>query len=191
MKILSGSLGGRQLKTATVGAGYRPAMAKVRAALFSMLTSRGVVWSSVRVLDLFAGSGSLAFEALSRGALEVWMVESDPKAIKILQANADAFQLGADRCHIIQEDVARVVMRRPATPCDIIFIDPPYAADRVQATLRSLMRAGWLTEDGIIAAEVEASLKFDPEQAHADLECIADRTYGQTRILLWTPKNEK
>ena len=67
MRIISGRLGGRRIKTVE-GEGYRPAMGKTRESLFSMLTSRGVVWEGARVLDLFAGSGSLAFEAVSRGA---------------------------------------------------------------------------------------------------------------------------
>ena len=65
MRIIAGALGGRNLKTVE-GPGYRPATAKVREAIFSMLSSRGVVWSGLRVLDLFAGSGSLSFDALSR-----------------------------------------------------------------------------------------------------------------------------
>lgn len=67
MKIIAGALKGRTLKTVT-GPGYRPAMGKVRESLFSLLEARGVVWAESIILDLFAGSGSLAFEAISRGA---------------------------------------------------------------------------------------------------------------------------
>ena len=86
MRIISGRLGGRTLKTVE-GEGYRPAMSKTREALFSMLAARGLVWSTARVLDLFAGSGSLAFEAISRGAPHALLVENSVQAMRCLQAN--------------------------------------------------------------------------------------------------------
>ena len=84
MRIIAGALGGRNLKTVE-GPGYRPATAKVREAIFSMLSSRGVVWSGLRVLDLFAGSGGIGIEALSRGAGFAVFVEQNPKAAEIIR----------------------------------------------------------------------------------------------------------
>ena len=84
MLIIAGGLGGRVLKTVE-GEGYRPAMGRTREALFSMLTARGLVWREARVLDLFAGSGSLAFEALSRGAPNALLVENAAPAMRCLQ----------------------------------------------------------------------------------------------------------
>ena len=98
MRIIAGALGGRNLKTVE-GPGYRPATAKVREAIFSMLSSRGVVWSGLRVLDLFAGSGSLSFEALSRGAQEVCLVEREPKVVQCLNQNVEALDV-SDRCRV-------------------------------------------------------------------------------------------
>ena len=86
MRIISGRLGGRRIKTVE-GEGYRPAMGKTRESLFSMLTSRGVVWEGARVLDLFAGSGSLAFEAVSRGAELAVLVENSAVAARCLADN--------------------------------------------------------------------------------------------------------
>ena len=91
MRIISGRLGGRNLKTVE-GEGYRPAMGKTREALFSMLAARGIDWYSARVLDLFAGSGSLAFEAISRGAEHALLVEMAPQAVRCLKANIAALK---------------------------------------------------------------------------------------------------
>ena len=163
MRIIAGALGGRNLKTVE-GPGYRPATAKVREAIFSMLSSRGVVWSGLRVLDLFAGSGSLSFEALSRGAQEV--------------------------CLVAESDVLRFLRGRAYQPYDVIFADPPYGENRLVPTLKAIMKGGWLAPDGYLLAEIEGLLRFDAAAAHEELELEIDRNYGQTRIILWHKTNE-
>lgn len=103
MRIIAGALGGRNLKTVE-GPGYRPATAKVREAIFSMLSSRGVVWSGLRVLDLFAGSGSLSFEALSRGAQEVCLGRARAESCAMLEPECGSagcvgsVPCGGERC---------------------------------------------------------------------------------------------
>lgn len=184
MRIIAGSQGGRMLKTVE-GPGYRPATAKVRAAIFSMLEARGVVWGGVRVLDLFAGSGSLGFEALSRGALEACFVEKAPKAAACLRENAEHLGL-AERCRVMEKDVAAFVRGRLHQPYDIIFIDPPYGEARLLPTMKAVLRANFLAPDGFILAEVEQHHTPDPATADfPSLELDTSRTYGQTRILLW------
>lgn len=184
MRVISGSLGGRVIRTVD-GPGYRPATAKVRGALFSMLESRDVVWGGVRVLDLFAGSGSLGFEALSRGAQEVCFVEKEPRAVVALQRNAEAFGLEAPQCRVVSDDVARFVRGRAYAPFDVIFIDPPYGENRLAPTVKAVMKGGWLAPEGFLLAEVETRLRLEPETTDEELELILDRTYGQTRIVLW------
>lgn len=184
MKIIAGSLGGRMLKTAE-GPGYRPATAKVRGAIFSMLESRGVVWSGVRVLDLFAGSGSLGFESASRGALEVCFVENALKAAACLRVNTETLGL-QNVCHVQEKDVATFMRSRLHQPFDVVFIDPPYGEGRLAPTMKSLLRGGFLAEDGFVMAEVETQLRLPP--AAVDLPGLSleiSREYGQTRILLW------
>lgn len=184
MRIIAGSHGGRMLKTVE-GPGYRPATAKVRAAVFSILESRGVVWGGVRVLDLFAGSGSLGFEALSRGALEACFVENAPKAAACLRENSEHLGL-ADRSRVMEKDVATFVRGRLHQPYDIIFIDPPYGESRLLPTMKAVLRGNFLAPDGFILAEVEERLKPDPATTEFPLlELDTSRTYGQTRILLW------
>ena len=111
MRIISGRLGGRRIKTVE-GEGYRPAMGKTRESLFSMLTSRGVVWEGARVLDLFAGSGSLAFEAVSRGAELAVLVENSAVAARCLADNIR--QLGVEDCvRLIRDDVRKTLNNTP------------------------------------------------------------------------------
>ncbi|AAS96009.1 16S rRNA (guanine(966)-N(2))-methyltransferase RsmD [Nitratidesulfovibrio vulgaris] len=187
MRIIAGAYGGRLLKTVE-GPGYRPAMSRVRESLFSMLSSRGVVWAGSRVLDLFAGSGSLAFEALSRGADEAWFVELNAKAAACIEKNATSLGIEPQRWRVLAEDITKVLGRRAAAPFDVVFIDPPYGEGRLAPTIRLMMRSRWLAPEGVVVAEVEAGLAFDAETVHDGLEVIADRTYGQTRIVIWTTK---
>lgn len=184
MKIISGAYRGRSLKT-TTGPGFRPAMGKVREALFSMLEARGVEWTQARVLDLFAGSGSLGFEALSRGAAEVCFVESAPYAVKVIAANAKLLGVEEGRCSVRQEEVAKVLAVRARSPYNVVFIDPPYRMDVLAHTLASLLKQAWVKPGAVVNAEVEGRLPFDAEKTHPDLELLADRSYGQTRVILW------
>ena len=185
MRIISGALKGRELKT-SVGPGYRPAMSKVRAAIFSMLEARGVVWPGARVLDIFAGSGSLGFEALSRGAPFVCFVEMDKKAARVIRENAEKFGLDAGRYAVHAKDARTFLSSRDMDPFDVIFIDPPYRENFLASSLTAVLRKNWLREGGVINAEVERGIKFDPEVDFPPLACIADREYGQTRVVLWT-----
>lgn len=189
MRIIAGAYKGRNLKT-TTGPGFRPAMGKVREALFSILEAKGVQWPQSRVLDLFAGSGSLGFEALSRGAAEVCFVEPAPYATKVIAANADLLRVEPGRLSIRQEEAAKVLARRPAAPWSVVFIDPPYQMNVLGQTLKALLGNHWVLPGAVINAEVEARLPFAPEKAHERLEPLADRAYGQTRVLLWQVREQ-
>lgn len=182
MRIISGTLKGRSLKTVT-GVGYRPAMSKVRESLFSLLESRGVAWQESTILDLFAGSGSLAFEAISRGAQKAVFVEKDPKAALCIKKNAEIFDI-TEKCIIMTDDVLKFTTRRPADDYSVIFIDPPYAQDFLARSLRNILRRGWLKPGGFVVAEVEKHLEVKAESFDG-LELELDRRYGQTRILIW------
>jgi 16S rRNA (guanine966-N2)-methyltransferase len=189
MRIIAGEYRGRILKT-TTGQGYRPAMGKVRGALFAMLEARGISWSGARVLDLFAGSGSLGFEALSRGAAQVSFVESLPRAAALIRENAAKLQVAPERFQVFTEEVGKVLGRRPYLSFEVIFIDPPYGKNFVSPAIKAILRQGWLAENGILNAEIESGLKFDPDAEHPDLAVVADRRYGQTRLVLWSIRNE-
>lgn len=200
MRIISGALRGRTLKTGE-GPGYRPATAKVRSAIFSMLEARGVHWPDTRVLDLFAGSGSLAFETLSRGAPYAMLIEKSKPAANIIRKNAENLGLESGRWKIVCKDLLQVVNSRADNPFDLVFIDPPYGRNLLTPALRDAVLNGWVAPDGYILAEVESRLDIDPEhpltkkaeyihgERGYELTLEADRTYGQTRILIWRNEN--
>lgn len=187
LRITAGTFKGRVLKTGD-GPGYRPATALVREALFSMLEARGHVWTETLVLDLFAGSGSLGFEALSRGARGVWFVEQDKKAAQLIRDNAAQLGIEPHRVTVLCKDIFAVLPRRegfqpPLFP--LVFVDPPYGKGYLMRSLKQLLQFGWATPGGTVVAEVEAGLDLDPEAPLPGLALQADRRYGQTRILLW------
>ena len=187
MRIIAGFLGGRSLKAAE-GPGYRPAMSRVREALFSMLESRGVAWRSARCLDLFAGSGSLGFEAVSRGAPLACFVESGKEAARVLRENATRLGLWPERSAsvcVFEEECGRFLRRCPAHQFEVAFVDPPYGNDVLTPALRQLLNNGWLAPGGIIAAEISARAALKAEETDARLGILADRLYGQTRIVVW------
>lgn len=183
MRISAGSLSGRSLKTITAP-GYRPATARVREAIFSMLQSRGLVLSGSRVLDLFAGSGSLGFEALSLGAEHLCLVENNPKAVKCLQENIEKLEV-RDRCQVVAEDVAKFCRAKVWQQYELIFIDPPYGDNVLQKSLSAVVKAGLLSSKGFLVAEIEQHMALDLSK-FAELSLEVDRSYGQTRILIWT-----
>lgn len=178
------------------GPGYRPAMSKVREALFSMLEAKGVHWPDTRVLDLFAGSGSLAFEALSRGAAEAVCVESNPKAAALIRKNAELLGLEPGRCHVAGEEVGRFLKRKAEHSYELVFIDPPYGFDHLTPSIQALLKQGWLAPAGFMVAEVEAkpapgNKGVDMGKIPPELVLETDRNYGQTRIIIWTLSSQE
>ncbi len=184
MQIIAGQLGSRRLRTVE-GEGYRPAMGRVREALFSILSHR-LHWQGLRVLDLFAGSGSLAFEALSRGAAQAWLVELSARAARCISDNIRSLGL-EERAFLLQGDVLRVLRRVKgadrgmAGPFDLVFVDPPYRKRLTQSSLDALTDCGWLADEAWVAVEVEdgLSLKLPPP-----LEIVTQRDFGQTHTLI-------
>lgn len=147
MRIIAGAWRSRPL-VAPAGAATRPTADRVRETLFSMLQSRLGSFEGLVVLDLFAGSGALALEALSRGAEVAFLVESDPSARAAIRANIAA--LGAAATLVGQDATALPAAPRPA---DLLFLDPPYGAGLAAPALASAAARGWLTPAAWIAVE--------------------------------------
>lgn len=184
MRIITGSLRGRTLKTIE-GQGYRPATGKVREALFSMLQSKGIIWEHVCILDLFAGSGSLGFEAISRGTKDVCFVENNPKAVQCLSNNIE--RLGIyEQASVVKQDVEHFLIEQALFKrYNIVFIDPPYGENLLGSTLTLVLERGWIAPEGYIVAEVETPLRVNFFQLHPQVELLSNRSYGQTRTLIW------
>jgi 16S rRNA (guanine966-N2)-methyltransferase len=183
MRIIAGEYGGRSIRTVE-GPGYRPATAKVRQAVFSMLEARGLCWEGARVLDLFAGSGSLAMEALSRGAAEAWLMDKNPRAVAAIKASLADLRVVPARYRVFNADLLKALEKRAPVPFDLVFVDPPYGLDLLPPAMEKAVRGGWIADGGLVLAEVEARCDFTG-RIPAQLIPQADRLYGQTRILLW------
>ncbi|MFL6766272.1 MAG: 16S rRNA (guanine(966)-N(2))-methyltransferase RsmD [Sphingomicrobium sp.] len=173
MRIIAGKWRGRPLE-APPGLATRPTADRVREALFSMLTSRLGSFEDLRVADLFAGSGALGFEALSRGAASATFVESDPNAAAIIRRNAD--KLGAR----VQVWGGSALALPHSEPFDLIFADPPYAAGAGSAVIASAGKANWLAPGSWMSVETSRS---DPVDT-GDLLIEATRNVGRARLTL-------
>ncbi|MDA0640105.1 MULTISPECIES: 16S rRNA (guanine(966)-N(2))-methyltransferase RsmD [Nonomuraea] len=153
-RIIAGAAGGRRLEVPP-GRGTRPTSDRAREGIFLTLDSLYGLAGS-RVLDLYAGSGAVGLEALSRGAAHALMVESDPKAVRTIRANMVALRL--DGAGVVADRVERVLAKPCAEPYDIVFADPPYAVGGEEATrvLESLRDNGWLLPSALVAFERES-----------------------------------
>ncbi len=184
MRIVSGRFRGRKLATVD-GPGMRPAMGKVREALFSMLAARGVDFSACRALDLFAGSGAVGIEALSRGAPEAWFVENSAAVAAVLRKNLKSLGVAPHQGRVVDKDVAAFLKKTRGENFDLIFIDPPYGKGLLLPALQGICKGGFAAQGCVIAAEVEPALEPGPKELPSGLVPMADRIYGQTRIYLW------
>ncbi len=153
--MISGSARGRRLAV-PAGRGTRPTSDRAREGIFSSVGSILGSLDGARVMDLYAGSGAVGLEALSRGAAHALLVESDPKAVRTIRANMAA--LGLDGAELAADRVERLLARGPgdgAAPYDFVFADPPYAETGVGRVLELLRDHGWLAADALVAVERE------------------------------------
>lgn len=184
-RIIGGSAGGRRLQTPK-GDLTRPTSDRVREALFSALESLVGSLDGLRFLDLYAGSGAVGLEALSRGAAEATLVEHDRRTAGLIRTNARA--VGFRTADVVTGSVARHLGERPAAPYDLVFLDPPYslAAEAVTADLTALGAHGWLVEDAVVV--VERSSRDPLPRWPEGYEQGRERRYGETTLSFasWT-----
>jgi 16S rRNA (guanine966-N2)-methyltransferase len=178
MRVIAGRWGGRRLQ-APKGDATRPTSDRVREALFSVLGER---LAGARVLDLFAGSGALGIEALSRGAAAATFVDSAPAALRALRANLDA--LGAD-AEVSRRDAVRYLgdASTAAREYDLVFLDPPYRlAGRLGGEL-SAMLPPVLAPGATVVVESDRRTPLE-----LDLPLLDERRYGDTLIRIHGPR---
>ena len=173
MRIIAGKWRGRPLD-APPGMATRPTGDRVRETLFSMLASRLGSFEDLRIADLFAGSGALGLEALSRGAASAMFVESDSKAAAVIRRNAE--KLGAP--FDLLSGSALSLPR--AEPFDLIFADPPYEKGSGSAVVCAVEIAEWLALGGWLSIETERGDQLDPGK----LTVEATRDVGRARLWL-------
>ncbi len=179
-RIVSGSARGRRLRT-PVGDRTRPTSDRVREALFSALESALGSLEGLRVLDLYAGTGAVGLEAMSRGAGVALLVESDRRTARLTQQNAD--DLGFRRAEVVAGPVERTMAQPPRAPYDVAFLDPPYslAEDDLGRVLTALAGNGWLARGATVV--VERSARSDEPGWPAGITADRRKAYGET--VLW------
>lgn len=179
MRIVGGKFRGREIKGPTDSA-TRPTSDRVRESIFNIL-AHGIAdfaLEDVRVMDLFAGTGALGLEALSRGAKFCLFVEEDSSARGVIRSNADSCGV-IGQCKIWRRDATDLGPSAPQSPYGLVFADPPYGKGLGEKALVSLVEGGWLAPQAIVVLE-------EAEKAQvadvAGLTLIDARVYGDTQV---------
>lgn len=184
LRVIAGSAGGLSL-VAPKGGAARPTTDRVKESLFAALGPDRIADASV--LDLYAGSGALAIESLSRGAARALLVERDHAGVKAIRRNLATTRL-RDRARVQDSTVATFLDGKPPPerPFDLVFLDPPYAAtvSELGRVLAGLDRTGWLAEGTTVVVERSAEATAVP--APESWETTWERAYGDTLVTVFT-----
>ena len=176
MRIIAGEWRGRKL-VAPKGEATRPTADRTRETLFNMLASRIGSFEGLSVLDLFAGSGALGLEALSRGAAHCLFVEQDADAVKAIRANVEALE-ARSRSQVQQGSVMSLGPAK--VPHDLILLDPPYDTGAGQVALDRMVRLGWIGPATWIALETRKTEDVEVKALEMDVE----RVVGKAKLTL-------
>ncbi len=180
MRIVGGRLRGRSL-AAPKSQAVRPTSDRLRETLFNILIhAYGDPVTGARVLDLFAGTGALGLEAISRGAAYALFVDDGAEARALLRENVETLGLGG-ATRIFRRDAGKLGPAHPLEPFSLVFLDPPYGQGLAEKALASARGGGWLAADALIVVEESATAGFKPP---AGFEEIERRAYGDTEIII-------
>ena len=177
MRVVSGNYGGRPLKT-LAGKTTRPTTDKVKGAIFNMI---GPYFEGGRVLDLFAGSGSLAIEAISRGMDHAILVEKDRAAQQVILENIKMTK-ESEKFQLLKMSAERVLSNLSET-FDLVLLDPPYAKEQIVENLELLQEKNLLTEKVIVVCETDKEVEL-PDKI-GKLELTRQKTYGISKISIY------
>ncbi|MEU3740983.1 MULTISPECIES: 16S rRNA (guanine(966)-N(2))-methyltransferase RsmD [unclassified Streptomyces] len=176
-RVIAGVAGGRRLAVPP-GTGTRPTTDRAREGLFSTWQALQGTLDGSRVLDLYAGSGAIGLEALSRGAGHALLVEADARAVRTVRENVKS--IGLPGAEVRAGKAAQIVQGgAPATPYDLVFLDPPYVVtdDDLREILLTLRAGGWLTDDALVT--VERSTRGGEFCWPDGFEALRSRRYGE------------
>ncbi len=182
MRIVGGTLRGRALAT-PAHEGLRPTSDRVRESLFNILAHGidGFAFEGQRVIDLFAGTGALGIEALSRGASYVLLVDTEPEARALIRRNVEAFGLtGVTK--IWRRDATDLGPAGNMTPFGLALLDPPYGQGLGERALRSLVAGRWLAPDAVVVLEERKGAA--PLGLPDGLAQIDRRSWGETEVII-------
>lgn len=184
VRVVAGRLRGRQLRTVR-GQAVRPTSDRVKTCIFDTLGSRV---EGAEVLDLFAGSGALGIEALSRGAARVVFVERSPRVLVMLQKNIATLGL-TSQVEVVCADVLRYLHGwRRAVPFDLILADPPYAFSAYETLLGAVAEKGLLSSAGVLV--LEHRREVHPASSSPRLQLLRRRDFGTTAVTWFIMRGE-
>ncbi len=179
MRIVGGKWRGRSLQAPKTQA-VRPTSDRLRESLFNILThAYGDPISGARVLDLFAGTGALGLEALSRGAVFSLFVDDGVEARALLRANVEALGAGGTS-RVFRRDATELGPAHPIEPFGLVFADPPYGKGQGEKALTSARAGGWLAKDALIVVEEAVAARFTVPSGFDELE---RRAYDDTEFV--------
>ena len=185
MRVIGGNARGRRLKVPK-GQTLRPTAARVKEALFDILPHD---LSGVKVLDLFAGTGNITIEALSRGAAEAILVDSTAQSGKVIRENLRRLRLvGRTKVWIAPVTRALRLLARRGETFDMIFLDPPYEQRMVETTLKIVATGGLLRPSGVLIAE--HSIREELQSRYDSLVLQDQRRYGSTLLSFFRPEGQ-
>jgi len=178
MRIISGDFKGRKL-TAPKGRGVRPTLEVVREAIFDIL---GPSVEGARVLDLFAGSGALGLEALSRGAARVTFCDSGQRPLAAVRENLRCLGIGKERFSVLRMPARKAMgmLEKRSAVFDVVFVDPPYETILYEETLMALSLSDLTVEGGLVV--VEHSKRIGVSSVYGNLVLDRRRKYGETCV---------
>ncbi|MCR8845396.1 16S rRNA (guanine(966)-N(2))-methyltransferase RsmD [Paenibacillus sp. SC116] len=186
MRVISGTARGRSLK-AVPGMNTRPTTDKVKEALFSMI---GPYFDGGTALDLFAGTGGLGIEALSRGIDHAVFIDMDPKAIETIKHNVNAARV-AEKAEIFRNDAKRALkaIAKRDMKFDLVFMDPPYRMTDADEMLTTMLEQEMLSEHAIVVIEHDSNYTY-PEQI-GSMDCFRNAKYGEIALSLYKKKQDE
>ncbi|MCC5933016.1 MAG: 16S rRNA (guanine(966)-N(2))-methyltransferase RsmD [Balneolales bacterium] len=179
MRIITGKLKGRRFD-APKDVQIRPTSDRAKEGLFNVIEARRYI-NGARVLDLFSGSGNLAFEAISRGALQAVLVEASHLGVKQIEKTAAQFGI-ADQVTAYCVPVERYLAQRPVS-YDLVFADPPYDLPGIPEMVETVVHGGWLAPDGWFILEHDVRHLF-----HEHPNCVFTKPYGRTVVSIFMLK---
>jgi 16S rRNA (guanine(966)-N(2))-methyltransferase RsmD len=177
MRIITGKLKGRQIET-PLDLEIRPTSDRCKESMFNVIEARKGI-RDTRILDLFAGTGNLGFEAISRGAAHVTSVDRSPESARMIRAGAKHFDIEPQML-FIPSDIGSFIRKGPPTSYDIIFADPPYDWPELPMLPDMILKTGWLKDDGWFLLEHDARHRFVD-----DPRCVFTKPYGRTIVSIF------
>jgi len=185
MRIISGKARGTKLYTLE-GENTRPTLDRVKESIFSIIQSE---IEGAKILDLFAGSGAIGLEFLSRGAEKAVLCDNSKEAINIIKKNIEKTHM-EEQVSLINKDFENCLENLKNEQFDIIYLDPPYATDYINKAIRKIIKLNIVTKESLIIIETDDEKRVEKEIENIDVEIVDKRKYGRATIIFASLKKE-